>query len=124
MSIVRLNPHPSALGPIAVAKPEALAVRPADRTEHERISHRVFTPFHRAVSRLSSRSGGHLRSESKAPLRLLRKLRAISTAKPNLLPNPYSHNTWINFWVAGQDVYTAELTGSLNTVNFASGTSS
>ncbi len=29
------------------------------------------------------------------PLRLLRKLRYISTAKPNLLPNPYSHNTWI-----------------------------
>ena len=29
------------------------------------------------------------------PLRLLRKLRSISTAKPNLLPNPYSHNTWI-----------------------------
>ena len=23
------------------------------------------------------------------------QLRSISTAKPNLLPNPYSHNTWI-----------------------------
>ncbi len=29
------------------------------------------------------------------PLRLLRKLSSISTAKPTLFPNPYSHNAWI-----------------------------